>query len=137
MYNRTSTVAVNPPGPPGPVTRPKSRWRLRLRGRGWKFYVLVGLGVPFLILAAVSTYFYISFSRMIDARLHGEMQRADPRVYARPFQLRRGQALTPTQIIDRLNDLGYSHQPRTEQPGEFTVGRDAVLMIPRDGDRKG
>ena len=127
-------MAVNPPGP---VTRPKSRWRLRLRGRGWKFYVLVGLGIPFVILAAVSTYFYLSFSRMIDARLHGEMQRADPRVYARPFQLRRGQALTPTQIIDRLNDLGYSHQPRTEQPGEFTVGKDAVLMIPRDGDRKG
>src|SRR6185436_11913412 len=101
MYNRSSAVAVNPPGP---VTRPKSRWRLRLRGRGWKFYVLVGLGIPFVILAAVSTYFYLSFSRMIDARLHGEMQRADPRVYARPFQLRRGQALTPTQIIDRLND---------------------------------
>ena len=74
---------------------------------------------------------------MIDARLHGEMQRADPRVYARPFQLRRAQSLTPTQIIDRLNDLGYSHRARTEQPGEFTVGRDAVLMIPRDGDRKG
>jgi penicillin-binding protein 1B len=74
---------------------------------------------------------------MIDARLHGEMQRTDPRVFARAFQLRRGQSLTPTQIIDRLNDLGYSHRARTEQSGEFTVGRDAVLMIPRDGDRKG
>jgi penicillin-binding protein 1B len=90
-----------------------------------------------LVLAVVSTYFYISFSRMIDARLHGEMQRTDPRVFARAFQLRRGQSLTPTQIIDRLNDLGYSHRARTEQSGEFTVGRDAVLMIPRDGDRKG
>jgi len=126
-----------PAKPPGPVVAPKPRARWRWRGRGWKFYTLVGLGVPFLILAIVSTYFYISFSRMIDARLHGEMQRADPRVYARAFQLRRGQALTPTQIVDRLNDLGYSHRGRSEQPGEFTVGRDAVLMIPRDGDRKG
>ncbi len=123
--------------PPGPVVAPKPRARWRWRGRGWKFYVLVGVGVPFLILAVVFGYFYVSFSRMIDARLHGEMQRADPRVYARPFQLRRGQSLTPTQIIDRLNDLGYSHRARSEQPGEFTVGRDAVLMIPRDGDRKG
>ena len=128
-----------PVNPPGPTTRPKARarWPWRWRGRGWKFYVLVGVGIPFLILATVSTYFYISFSRMIDARLHGEMLRADPRVFARAFQLRRGQALTPTQIVDRLNDLGYSHRPKCEQPGEFTVGRDAVLMIPRDGDRKG
>jgi penicillin-binding protein 1B len=126
-----------PVNPPGPVVASNSRARWRWRGRGWKFYVLVFVGLPFLILAVVSTYFYISFSRMIDARLHGEMLRADPRVYARAFQLRRGQALTPAQLIDRLNDLGYSHRPRTEQPGEFTVGRDAVLMIPRDGDRKG
>jgi penicillin-binding protein 1B len=134
MYNWTSAVPANPPGP---VVPPKPRARWRWRGRGWKFYVLVLVGIPFLILAVVSTYFYISFSRMIDARLHGEMQRSDPRVYARPFQLRRGQSLTPTQIVDRLNDLGYSHRARSEQPGEFTVGRDAVLMIPRDGDRKG
>jgi penicillin-binding protein 1B len=123
-------VPTNPP-----VVLPRTR--APRRRRGWKFYVLVGLGIPFLVLVAVSGYFYVSFSRMIDARLHGEMQRTDPRVYARPFQLRRGLSLSPTHIVDRLNDLGYSHRGRTEQPGEFTVGRDAVLMIPRDGDRKG
>jgi penicillin-binding protein 1B len=107
------------------------------RRRGWKFYVLIGLGVPFLILSALTVYFYRSFSQQIDARLHGETVRADPRIFARPFELRRGQALTPTQIVERLNDLGYSHRAKTQEPGEFTVGRDAVLMIPRDGDRKG
>ena len=97
-------MAANPPGPVvAPKPRARWRWPWRWRGRGWKFYVLVGLGIPFLILSVVFGYFYVSFSRMIDARLHGEMQRADPRVYARPFQLRRAQSLTPTQIIDRLN----------------------------------
>jgi penicillin-binding protein 1B len=123
----------------GPVTGsdPGSVKRPPRRRRGWKFYVLLGLGIPLLILMAVSTYFYISFSRMIDARLHGETVRTDPRIFARAFELRRGQSLTPVQIIERLNDLGYSHRARTSQPGEFTVGRDAVVMIPRDGDRKG
>jgi len=107
------------------------------RRRGWKFYVLIGLGVPFLILSALTVYFYRSFSQQIDARLQGETVRADPRIFARPFELRRGQALTPTQIVERLNDLGYSHRAKTQEPGEFTVGRDAVVMIPRDGDRKG
>jgi penicillin-binding protein 1B len=90
-----------------------------------------------LLFLLVSTYYYISFSRMIDARLHGEMQRADPRVFARPFELRRGQSLTVTQLIDRLNDIGYARRERAALPGEFTVGRDAMLMVPRDGVRKG
>src|SRR5262245_58048116 len=72
---------------------------------------------------------------MIDARLAGETQRSDPRIFARPYEFRRGQSLSPTQIVDRLNDLGYSHRERAEQPGEFAVGRDAIVMIPRSGDR--
>ena len=121
--------------PPGPAVATKLR--VLIRRRGWKFYVLLGLGVPLLFLIVISGYFYVTFSRMIDARLHGEMQRADPRVFARPFELRRGLSVTPTQIIERLNDLGYSHRAKSGQPGEFTVGRNVVVMIPRDGDRKG
>jgi penicillin-binding protein 1B len=74
---------------------------------------------------------------MIDARLAGETERSDPRIFARPYEFRRGQSLTPTQIVDRLNDLGYSYKAKAEQPGEFTVGRDAVLIVPRAGDKRG
>jgi penicillin-binding protein 1B len=119
------------------ATKPRVPARAGAKRRGWKFYVLVGVGVPFLLTLAVCIYFYIGFSRMIDARLAGETSRADPRIFARPYELRRGQALTPLQFVDRLNDLGYSHRAKAEAPGEFTVGRDAVVMIPRDGDRKG
>jgi penicillin-binding protein 1B len=121
-----------------PGARPTTGTRRQpRRRRGWKFYVLIGLGVPFLVLSVLTVYFYRSFSQQIDARLYGETVRADPRIFARPFELRRGQAFTPTQIVERLNDLGYSHRAKTQEPGEFTVGRDAVVMIPRDGDRKG
>ena len=81
-------------------------------------------------------YYWTVFSRMIDARMSGEMARTDPRVFARAFELHRGQALTPRQLVDRLNDLGYAHRAKTEAPGEFTVGRDALLIMPRDGDHK-
>jgi penicillin-binding protein 1B len=82
-------------------------------------------------------YYYVVFSRLIDARIHGEMQRVDPRVFARPFEVRRGQSVTPRQLVDRLNELGYAHRAQTTQAGEFTVGRDAVVVIPRDGPQKG
>jgi penicillin-binding protein 1B len=58
-------------------------------------------------------------------------------VFARPFELQRGQALTPHQLVDRLNDLGYSHRERAEEPGQFTVGRNTLVIIPREGDRTG
>ncbi len=60
-----------------------------------------------------------------------------PRVFARPFELRRGQSVGLRQFVERLNELGYSQRAKAEQPGEFTIGRDAVALIPRDGDRKG
>ena len=107
------------------------------RKRGWKFFALVGLSGPLLVLCAVSGYYYVLFSRMIDARIHGEMQRVDPRVFARPFELHRGQSLTPQQLVDRLNDLGYSNKAHTEQAGEFSIGRDALVLMPRDGPRRG
>ena len=107
------------------------------RRRGWKFYALLAIGIPCLLLIGVTTYYYITLAGLIDARLHGEFQRADPRVFARPFEVRRGQLVTPRQLVDRLNDLGYAQRTRAEQPGEFTVGRDTVVIVPRDGESKG
>jgi penicillin-binding protein 1B len=105
--------------------------------RGWKFYVFLAVAVPSLVLSGVVAYYYVTFSRMIDARLHGEVQRTDPRIFARPFVVRRGQRLTQAQMIDRLNELGYAHRDRAEQPGEFAIGRDAMAVVPRAGDRQG
>ena len=92
-----------------------------------------------LAIAGASTlvYIYISYSRVIDARLHGERERTLPRVYARPVELRRGQSLTEQDLISRLNDLGYSQRARPEAPGEFTVVRNAVAMTPRSGQLSG
>ena len=128
------TTTANPQTPQKVSRWP---WLKRFKGRGWKFYVAVGGGVPIVLMSAVMGYYYGVFARMIDTRLQGGMQRADPRVFARPFELQRGQSVSPRQLIDRLNDLGYSHRERSEEPGQFTVGRNTLVLIPRDGERKG
>jgi penicillin-binding protein 1B len=114
-----------------------ARARKHLPRRGWKLYALAILGGPSLVLGCILGYYYVSFSRMVDARLRGELQRVDPRVFARPFELHRGQSTSQIELIERLNELGYSQRARAEQPGEFTIGRDTLVFIPRDGDRKG
>src|SRR6185436_5786825 len=106
-------------------------WLLQWR-HGWRLKVLAAAGAVALVFFTISTYYYVTFSRMIDARLRGElMQRTDPRVFARPFELHRAQSFTPTLLIERLNDLGYTQRARAEQPGEFTIVREGVALVPR------
>jgi penicillin-binding protein 1B len=123
---------------PTPAAKKPSRPRLAfLRGRGWKFYAALAVGIPFLLGTLFIGYFYVQFSRVIDARMHGEFQRTDPRIFARPLTVRRGQRITLAQMIDRLNDLGYAHRPQALNPGEFAIGRDALAIVARGGDQAG
>jgi penicillin-binding protein 1B len=131
-------VSTSPPTKAKATAKAASKKRrVKLLGKRWKLYALVALAGPVLVMCGVMGYYYVVFSRMIDARIHGEIQRVDPRVFARPFEVRRGQAVSPRQLIDRLNELGYANRPQSDKPGEFTVGRDAIVLTPRDGDRKG
>jgi penicillin-binding protein 1B len=100
-------------------------------------YVLLGCAIASLVIGAVLIYYYVAFSRIIDVRLHGERERSLPRVYARPLELRRGESLSELELIARLNDLGYAQRPSVGAPGEFAVGRNAVLFTPRAGPFSG
>ena len=133
---RASTVPTTTPRPPAVKPAARKRSVRPRRKRGWKFFALVGFSGPLLLICALMGYYYVVFSRMIDARIHGEMQRVDPRVFARPFELHRGQSLSPHQLVDRLNDLGYANRPKVEQGGEFAIGRDTMVLVPRDGPLK-
>jgi penicillin-binding protein 1B len=96
--------------------------------------MLLGLlALAAVAMAGAGGYWYVRLSRMVDARLEGGLVRVQPRIFGRPFVLRRGQALTPEELIERLNDLGYTHRPRVEGPGEFAIGQTAVAIMVRGG----
>jgi penicillin-binding protein 1B len=103
------------------------------RTRRWAIRALKVAGVCLLIAGGFAVYYYLLFAQMIDARLSGGWQPAEPRIFARPLELRRGQALTASHLVDRLNDLGYAQRARPAQAGEFTPARDSVALIPRTG----
>src|SRR6266849_3489879 len=104
--------------------------------RPWARYATLALSIPLAILIVTLGY-YVIFARIIDSRLHRERDRVFPRVLARPLEIRRGQALTEHQLIDRLNDLGYAQRPKVEKPGEFAIGNGAVAIRPRTAELKG
>jgi penicillin-binding protein 1B len=125
-----------------PAARPRKvpavrGWRIRIpRGRWQRAALGVAAGCA-VVLLAVLGYYYIQFSRIIEARLHGERDRVIPRVFARPLTLHAGQGLTEIELVARLNDLGYTEKSRIERAGEFAVERAAVSLIPRGGDHAG
>jgi penicillin-binding protein 1B len=123
-------VSLPIPPPRAPASRVRRRRRLRL---------LVGLllGVPLLAALAVGGYYYAVFARLIDERLQGERLRTLPRVFARPFEVRRGQWLSSSQLVERLNDLGYAERPKAERPGEFAGDNTLLTLVPRGGDYPG
>ncbi len=113
------------------------RFRIRLPKGGWRVWLGVALLVPVLLACAMLGYYYVTFSRMIDERLNAEREFTVPRVYARPFQVGPGDAISLRQMIDRLNDLSYASRPVAGAPGEFTFSREAIVLVPRAGSLAG
>jgi penicillin-binding protein 1B len=97
----------------------------------WVRVAALVVGVPAVLLTLVGGYYYVRFAKLIDAQLHGERARVLPRIFARPLELRVGQSMGERQLLDRLNDLGYSERPQADKPGEFDVQGDAVSIAPR------
>ena len=112
--------------------RGKALWQ-----RKWVRLTAVALSVPLVVGLFLTGYYYVRFAQLLDDRLHGTRQRVFPRVFARPLELRRGQALTEVQLVDRLNDLGYAQRPAAERPGEFALGDGMVTIRARATDLRG
>jgi penicillin-binding protein 1B len=90
-------------------------------------------GIPAVLGLLTSVYLWISYGRMIDARLGGE-QRAIPRIFGRPFEIKLGRVLHPDQLVRRLNDVGYAERPKAALPGEFSLAPGTVTLVTRPGE---
>ena len=79
-------------------------------------------------------YFWIRVGHQIDARLAGDALPI-PRIFGQPFEIYPGRGLQPAQLVQRLNDVGYAQRPKAEQPGEFSLGPNAVLIVTRPTEK--
>jgi penicillin-binding protein 1B len=119
-------------------------WRIRLARVRWPAFlapykrpIAIALGVSCAIMIGAGAYLYVSYGRIIDARLHGERDRATPRVFARPLTLQIGQSLSQTELVARLNDIGYAQRARVERVGDFAIDRSSIVLLSRGGDQAG
>src|SRR5262245_5216325 len=120
------------PPPARPAAAPKRGIKVVLRRskRPLIRRLLIIFAAVASITLVVGTIFWIRVAHQIDARLAGEA-RPIPRIYGRPFEIYPGRGLSPTELSQRLNDVGYAQRPKAEQPGEFSMAANAVTVMTR------
>jgi penicillin-binding protein 1B len=119
-------------------------WRVHITRLRWpallapyKRAIAIVLGMVCVIMLGAVTYLYVSYGRVIDDRLHGERDRAVPRIFARPLTLQTGQNMSQAELIGRLNDVGYAQRARVERTGDFAIDRSNIVILSRGGDQAG
>ena len=124
------------PPPPARSSAPTRGIKVFVRRakRPWLRKLLIVVAVLGSVTLLLGTYFWIKVSHQIDARLAGEA-RPIPRIYGRPFDISAGRGLSPADLVQRLNDVGYAQRPKAEQPGEFSVAANAVTVVTRPADK--
>jgi len=101
-----------------------SRFRFKVT---FAFLTLVSLVIFY--FSAVFIIHYLQFSRRIAERLQGERQERPSWVYARPFELRQGQRLAESELIEILNALRYQDtRDSVEREGTFYRAEEEVRI---------
>jgi penicillin-binding protein 1B len=91
------------------------------------------LGVIFAIFLAIGgvfTYYYMKYSRMIDARLSGNVLQNTTQIFSAPEHISPGQAWGPDDLTTYLTRVGYRPLQDENALGQFTLRENTVDIRP-------
>ncbi|MGH9743509.1 MAG: PBP1A family penicillin-binding protein [Candidatus Acidiferrum sp.] len=109
---------------------------MRIRIRKGFFTSAAGLTIlgilfaGFLTAGGIFTYFYIKYSRMIDARLSGKIFQNTTQIFSAPEYISVGEDWSPSDLTGYLTRIGYRPEVDDNSLGEFTVEGDTVDVRP-------
>jgi len=108
--------------------------RIRLSRGFWtsRFGITVLASGLLLLFAGVSAfaYYYVSYSRMIDARLSGQVFGNTSQVYSAPRRIYEGEPIGEGDVVASLVRAGYFDRPVDGARGEFQVSRSSLSIHP-------
>src|ERR1700688_51363 len=110
--------------------------RLRIRLQKGFFTSIIGLtllGIVFAVIlttAGVYTYYYIKYSRMIDARLSGRVLQNTTQLFSAPQQISVGEVWSEGEMTTYLTKVGYRPVREDNSLGQFVVQGITVEIRP-------
>ena len=109
---------------------------MRIRVQKGFFTSVIGLTIlgilfgVFLIAGGVFTYYYIKYSRVIDARLSGNILQNTTQIFSAPEHVSAAQAWGPEDLTGYLTRVGYRPEQDPNSLGQFTVQGSTVDIRP-------
>ncbi|HJQ67415.1 MAG TPA: PBP1A family penicillin-binding protein [Blastocatellia bacterium] len=90
--------------------------------------VLIALGVLSLVAVAVTVFFYVKYSIMIDTWRQGDIIVRTTGIYAAPRSIRVGQALSLDQLKGHLDSIGYveSSKEADSKRGRYLIKNGSI-----------
>ena len=108
--------------------------RLRIQKGFWtSAFGLALLGVValcFLAAASVFTFYYVKYSRMIDARLSGHVLQNTTQIFSAPEHISDGQAWGMDDLVMYLQRTGYRPDTDDSSLGTYTTNGNALDIRP-------
>ena len=103
----------------------KGFWTSRL-GLG----LLIAFAACFLLAACTFTYYYVKYSRMIDARLSGHVLQNTTQIFSAPERISDGQAWSQDDLVMYLQRAGYRSAQDDNSMGQYVVNEKTVDIRP-------
>ncbi len=108
--------------------------RFRLEKGFWTSGVGLGLLIfiagCFLLAACTFTYYYVKYSRMIDARLSGHVLQNTTQIFSAPERISDGQAWGQDDLVMYLQRAGYRPSQDENSMGQYVVNDKTVDIRP-------
>ncbi len=92
--------------------------------------LLAVVALCFLLTAGVFTYFYIKYSRMIDARLSGRVLQNATQIFSAPERITDGQPWGLDDLVMYMQRVGYRADDSENSLGQYTVEGNTVAIRP-------
>jgi penicillin-binding protein 1B len=92
--------------------------------------VLALVALCFLVAAGVFTFYYVKYSRMIDARLSGHVLQNTTQIFSAPEHISDGQAWGADDLVMYLQRTGYHPDADENSLGSYTVTGNTLDIRP-------
>jgi penicillin-binding protein 1B len=84
----------------------------------------------FVVAGGIFTYYYVKYSRMIDARLSGNILQNTTQIFSAPEHISVDQAWGPEELTSYLTRVGYRPEQDENARGQFTIQGSTVDIRP-------